>query len=367
MSQNQMPGLRIGKFEARVPVIQGGMGVQISLSGLAAAVANEGGIGVIASVGIGQRDGVKITDYVSAHKQAIIDEIKKAREKTDGIIGINIMVALTDFEQHIEGAVEGKADIIFMGAGLPRKMPESIGDINKLNTEFVPIVSSGRATTVILKYWARKYNYTPSAVVVEGPMAGGHLGFKTEQIDDPDYQLEKLIPEVIEAVEPFRQSSGRDIAIIAAGGIFSGADIHKFLQSGVQGVQMATRFVATHECDADIKFKEAHVNCTKDDLMIIQSPVCIPGRAIRSPFLDEVEAGNKVPYSCPYKCLKTCDVVNAPYCIALALLQAKRGNVDKGYAFAGANAWRTKEIISVKELMDSLKREYSEAVAVAGV
>ncbi|MBN2184682.1 MAG: nitronate monooxygenase [Candidatus Krumholzibacteriota bacterium] len=363
---NHMPRLRIGKFEARVPIIQGGMGVQISLSGLASAVAKEGGIGVIASVGIGQRDNEVITDYVSAHKQAIIDELRKAREKTDGIIGVNIMVALTDFDQHIEGAVEGGADIVFMGAGLPRKLPESIGDINKLHTEFVPIVSSVRAISIIFKYWARKYNYTPPAVVVEGPLAGGHLGFKREQIDQPDYQLENLIPQVIEAIEPFKQSSGRDIAIIAAGGIFSGADIYKFLQSGVQGVQMATRFVATHECDAHIKFKEAHVNCTKDDLIIINSPVCIPGRAIRSPFLDEVEAGNEVPYECPYKCLITCDVVNAPYCIALALLQAKRGNIDEGYAFAGANAWRTKEIVSVKELIDSLQREYSEAVDAAG-
>ncbi len=366
MSQNQMPSLRIGKFEARIPIIQGGMGVQISLSGLAAAVANEGGIGIIASVGIGESGDNIITDYVGVHKSAIIEEIKKAREKTNGIIGVNIMVALTDFEKHVEGAVEGEADIIFMGAGLPRRMPESIGDMNKLHTEFVPIISSGKAIKIILKYWTRKYNYTPSAVVVEGPMAGGHLGFKPEQIDDPDYQLEKLVPQVIEAIEPFKQSSGRDIAVIAAGGVFSGADIRKYLEMGVQGVQMATRFIATHECDANIRFKEAHVNCTKDDLIIIKSPVGIPGRAIRSPFLDEVEAGNKVPYKCPYKCLKTCDVVNAPYCIAIALLQAKNGNVDKGYAFGGANAWRTTEIISVKELIDSLKQEYSEAVDAAG-
>ena len=365
MSQNQMPSLRIGKFESKIPLIQGGMGVQISLSGLSAAVANEGGIGVIASVGIGEQEGDLKADYTGAHKRAIIKEIKRAREKTDGIIGINIMVALTDFDQHIEGAVEGGADIVFMGAGLPRKLPASIGDINKLHTEFVPIVSSGKAIRVILKYWANKINYTPPAVVLEGPLAGGHLGFKPEQIDDPDYQLEKLVPQVIEALEPFKQSSGQDIAVIAAGGIYSGADIHKFLEMGVQGVQMATRFIATHECDANIRFKEAHVNCTKDDLIIIKSPVGIPGRAIRNRFLEEVEAGKKMPYKCPYKCLKTCDVVNAPYCIALALVQAKKGNVDRGYAFAGSNAWRTTEIISVKELIDSLKQEYSEAVDAA--
>ena len=365
MSQNQMPSLRIGKFESKIPLIQGGMGVQISLSGLASAVANEGGIGVIASVGIGEQEGDLKADYAGAHKLAIIKEIKRAREKTDGIIGINIMVALTDFDQHIEAAIEGGVDIIFMGAGLPRKLPASIGDINKLHTEFVPIVSSGKAIKVILKYWANKINYTPPAVVLEGPLAGGHLGFRPEQIDDPDYQLERLVPEVIEALEPFKQSSGKDIAVIAAGGIYSGADIHKFLEMGVQGVQMATRFIATHECDADIRFKEAHVNCTKDDLIIIKSPVGIPGRAIRNRFLEEVEAGKKMPYKCPYKCLKTCDVVNAPYCIALALVQAKKGNVDRGYAFAGSNAWRTTEIISVKELIDSLKQEYSEAVDAA--
>ncbi len=365
MSTTDMPKLHIGDLTAELPIIQGGMGVQVSLSGLASAVANEGGIGVIASVGIGENEPDIKTNYSEAHKRALKREIQKARDKTDGIIGVNVMVALTDFETHVLGAVEAEADLIIMGAGLPRQLPEALplDDLSSLHTKFVPVVSSAKAAKIIMKYWNRNYNYIPEAIIVEGPKAGGHLGFKLDQIFDPEYQLEKIIPQVLETVESFKQESGHDIAVIAAGGIFTGSDIYSFIEMGAAGVQMATRFIATHECDAAEEFKLAHVNCREEDLMIIKSPVGYPGRAIRNSFLESVEAGEKVPYKCPWRCLMTCDVVNSPYCIATALLNAKNGDIENGFAFAGSNAYRTKEIVSVKELIDSLKKEYAETAA----
>jgi NAD(P)H-dependent flavin oxidoreductase YrpB (nitropropane dioxygenase family) len=202
-------------------------------------------------------------------------------------------------------------------------------------------------------------------VVVEGPMAGGHLGFKKEQISNLEYKLEKILPEVISVVKPYEQYSNLSIPVIAAGGVFTGADIYKFIQLGAQGVQMATRFVATHECDASIEFKEAYVRCKKEDLIIIDSPVGLPGRAIQNRFLEDVSLGKKIPYKCYWHCLETCDFKNSPYCICAALTNAQKGNLEKGFAFAGANAYKVDSIISVRELINILSREYEEA-AIAG-
>lgn len=364
MSLSEMPALRIGDLEASVPVVQGGMGVGISLSGLASAVANEGGIGVISSVGIGECEPDIKSNYKEANTRALKREIQKAREKTNGIIGVNIMVALTDFDEHVVGAVEVGADIIFMGAGLPLKLPKALplDDLNSMKTKLVPIVSSAKAVKLILKSWKKNFDYIPDAIVVEGPLAGGHLGFKREQIEDPAYSLENIVKDVLATIQECEQAAGKQISIIAGGGIYTGADIHRFLELGVQGVQMATRFVPTHECDADIAFKQAYVNCKKEDLMIIKSPVGIPGRAIKSKFLETIEAGEKMPYKCPWKCLRTCDIKTSPFCIADALLNAQKGCIDEGFAFAGANAYRTQEIISVKQLFNDLKKEYAEAV-----
>lgn len=357
----------IGRLHADIPVMQGGMGVGISLSGLASAVANEGGIGVIASVGIGEcEDDIK-TNYKQANKRALIREIQKARDKTDGIIGVNIMVALSDCDTLVEGAFEAEADLVLIGAGLPLKLPAALplDDLESLHTRLVPIVSSAKAANIICKNWYRRYTYIPDAIVVEGPMAGGHLGFRKEQIHDPDYVLENLVQDVLEAVEPYKQQAGKNIAVIAAGGVYTGEDIFKFMQMGAAGVQMATRFVATFECDAAQAFKEAHINCSKEDIVIITSPVGLPGRAINNAFLEKVESGKTVPYSCPWKCLKTCDVVNSPYCIAKALVNAKLGLFEKGFAFAGENAYRNTEIISVKKLVQNLKEEYIQAASIS--
>jgi nitronate monooxygenase len=350
-----LKGLSIGGLFARVPIVQGGMGVGISLSGLAAATANAGGVGVIAAAGIGLLEPDGYADFLGASIRALRREIRRARELSkEGILGVNIMVALTNFADMVRTAVEEKIDIIFAGAGLPVNLPEFV---KGTATKIVPIVSSGRAAALIAKRWIDKYGYRPDAFVVEGPKAGGHLGYKPEQLADPDYALEKIVPEVIEAIRPFAEE-GKPIPVIAGGGVYTGADIRALVELGAAGVQMATRFVATDECDASDAFKDAIVDSREGDLEIIKSPVGMPGRAIRNHFLDDVENGGRKPYACPYHCIVTCDVDKAPYCISLALLNAQRGKLDKGFAFAGANAPRVDRIVPVQELVDELVAEY---------
>ncbi len=335
------------------------MGIGISLSGLASAVANEGGIGVIATPGIGMNEPDFLNNYLEANIRALRKEIRKARELSKGIIGVNIMVALTNFADLVRTAIEEGIDIIFSGAGLPLNLPQFLTSTKKTN--LVPIVSSARAASIIAKKWSEKYNCLPDAVVVEGPLAGGHLGFKEEMIGDSEYSLEKLVPEVILALKPYEERYKKIIPVIAAGGIYTGEDIYRFFQLGASGVQMATRFVTTYECDASVNFKQTYVDSRKEDIVIIKSPVGMPGRAIRNVFLDEVSQGKRKPFKCPYHCLKTCDYKNTPYCISFALINAKRGNLSHGFAFAGENAYRAKKIISVKELIETLIEEYKDA------
>jgi len=366
MHLEQMPNLTINNLIVKKPIIQGGMGVGISMSGLASAVANAGGIGVISTVGIGLLEDNPKKSFKERNQQMLNREIRKARALTNGVLGLNIMVAISDYDELLKLAFDQEISIIFIGAGLPLKFPETI-TVDRLkngSTKIGVIVSSGRATQLIFKSWQKRFNHVPDLVVVEGPMAGGHLGFKNEQIFNPDYALEQLVPDVLSVVKDFEMQFEKNIPVIAAGGIFTGADIFKFMKMGVQGVQMGTRFVATHECDASLNFKKTYINCKEDDLIIIQSPVGLPGRAIQNKFLDEVSAGVRKPFQCPWKCLKTCNFREAPYCIAKALTNAQKGNVEEGYAFAGANAHRVKEIVSVKELFNSLEGEYSEAASV---
>jgi nitronate monooxygenase len=359
MGFDSLKNLQIGDLTIKLPIIQGGMGIGISLSGLASAVANEGGVGVIATPGIGMNEPDFYTNYLEANIRALQKEIRRARELSKGILGVNIMVALTNFADLVKTAIDEGIDIIFSGAGLPLNLPEFVN--STIKTKLVPIVSSGRAAAIIAKKWSEKFNRIPDALVVEGPLAGGHLGFKEQTIYDPEYSLEKLVPEVIQAVKPFEERYKKIIPVIAAGGIYTGEDIHTFLQLGASGVQMATRFVTTYECDASEKFKQAYVNAKKEDIVIIRSPVGLPGRAIKNQFIDEVSRGKKKPFKCPYHCLKTCDFKNTPYCITLALMNAKKGQLTHGFAFAGENAYKADKIISVKELIETLLQEYKDA------
>jgi nitronate monooxygenase len=365
MNHEKMPELDINNLKVQKPIIQGGMGVGISMSNLASAVANAGGIGVISSVGLGLLEDNPKMSFKEGNQQMLKREIRKTRLLSNGVFGLNIMVAVSDYNELFELAFDEEIPIIFLGAGLPLKLPETItaDHLKKGVTKVGVIVSSGRAAQIIFQSWHKRYNHVPDLVVVEGPMAGGHLGFKKEQIFDPDYALEMLIPDVLSVVKRYMMQFEKNIPVIAAGGIYTGADIFRFMKMGAQGVQMGTRFVATHECDASIEFKKSYIRCKEEDLTIIQSPVGLPGRAIRNKYLDEVIDGERKPFQCPWKCLKTCNFREAPYCIAKALTNAQKGNVEEGYTFAGANAHRVKEIISVKELINSLEGEYNDAVS----
>jgi NAD(P)H-dependent flavin oxidoreductase YrpB (nitropropane dioxygenase family) len=362
MGITQLPKLIIGDLEIKLPIIQGGMGAGISMAGLASAVANAGGVGVISSVGLGMFEDDIHTNFKEANIRALRNEIRKAKSMTNGVIGVNIMGALTDYNRHVQISVEEGADMVFLGAGLPLKNPTdfSIDVLKDMPTKIVPKISSARAAKLIFQSWANHYNHVPDAVVVEGPLAGGHLGFKEEQINDPDYALEKLIPEVVETIKPFEEKFNKKIPVIAAGGIYTGADIYKFLNLGATAVKMATRFVATHECDAADEFKQLYIRTKKEDIVIIKSPVGLPGRVIKNKFIEEVTAGVKKPFQCSWKCLKTCDFKKAPYCIAFTLYNAKIGNLAESFAFAGANAYRVDKIMSVKELINELSAEYLE-------
>ena len=355
----ELPTLRIGNLESSIPIIQGGMGVGISLSGLASAVANEGGIGVISAAMIGMREPDIYSNPLEANTRALRNEIRKAREMTSGAIGVNIMVALTLFADLVKVAIDEGIDVIFAGAGLPLDLPKYLTE--GCNTALVPIVSSGRAARLICRKWSGKFDYLPDAFVVEGPLAGGHLGLKPEQIHNQAFALENLVSEVIEAIEPFEKARRKTIPVVAAGGIYTGEDIHKFLEIGAAGVQMGTRFVATYECDANMAFKQAYIDAEEADVVIIDSPVGLPGRAIQNQFIEEIASGQKKPFKCPYQCIITCRYEESPYCIALALMNAKKGNMAHGFAFAGRNAYRVEGITSVKEVIDSLKAEYDIA------
>jgi len=363
MSRENMPRLEIGDRVAKVPIIQGGMSVGISLAGLASAVANEGGIGVIGAAGIGAAEPDIRTNYKNANKRALSTEIRRARSLSDGLLGVNIMLALSDWDEMVLTSFDEGADFVFIGSGLLLRPPPTLDlvELNKQGTKIIPVISGAKGARVLFTYWAKNYDYVPEAIVIEGPKAGGHLGFRKEDLDKPENRLEEMIPQVVELIKPFEERFDKRIPVIAAGGIFTGADIWEIMKLGASGVQMATRFVGTHECDASIKFKEAYLNSSKDDIMIIDSPVGMPGRAIRNQFLEDVSAGKKVPFLCPWKCLRTCDYRESPYCIAEALLHAKEGKFEDGFAFAGENAYRVNEIVSVRELMDTIADEYDRA------
>lgn len=250
-----MTGLKIGNLTARVPIIQGGMGVGISLSGLASAVANEGGVGVISCAGLGLIYKEKARSYMDSCIVGLKEEIAKARAKTSGIIGVNIMMALTNFTDMVKTSIAEKADVIFAGAGLPLDLPKYRTE--GCTTKLVPIVSSARAAKIICEKWKSLYDYLPDMIVVEGPKAGGHLGFKTNQIADPTFAIEELIPQVVKEVAVFEEKYNQEIPVVAAGGIYSGEDMYRIMELGAKGVQVASRFVTTEECDADVKFKNS--------------------------------------------------------------------------------------------------------------
>ena len=350
----KIPPLVIGDIHVPFPLIQGGMGVRVSLARLAAAVANEGGIGTIAAVGLGDIEASK-TDFENVCSQALAHEIRRAKSMTDGPIAINILGVLSNARELIQTSVREGIKLIVSGASLPLKLPEMVGDAT---VNLLPIISSGRAANLVLRAWDKRYARTADAVILEGPLAGGHLGFSFEQLREPEkYSLAVLLPEVLAVIKPFEAKYGRKIPVIVGGGIFTGTDIARMLQAGASGVQMATRFVCTDECEVSQEFKQAYLDSKEDDIVIINSPVGLPGRAIHNQFLRDLENDALERLKCPYQCLTTCNIAKARYCIALALINAYKGDMDKGLVFCGQNAYRVNEITSVKKLMAEIRAE----------
>jgi len=350
--EKKLPALKIGDLTVDPPIIQGGMGVRVSRANLAAAVANEGGVGVIAGVGLGKFEDLPGKKFVSVNNDALREEIRKARTMmTKGVLGVNLMVVLSNYEELVRTAADAGIDVIISGAGLPLDLPKYI---EGKDIKLVPIVSSARALKIIAGKWKRNFKRLPDAVVVEGPKAGGHIGFDPDEvIEGRTAPLEDLISEVVEYANTFDPK----IPVIAAGGVFDGKDISKFIKLGASGVQMGTRFVCTDECDVHQNFKQAYLDAKEEDLVIIKSPVGLPGRVIRNKFVEDVTKGKTTPAACNFRCLRSCDPKKAPYCIAKALANAAEGNLDEGFVFAGSNAYRCNEIIPVKQLMDEVVAE----------
>ena len=351
----KLRGIKIGDLISEYPIMQGGMGVGVSMHKLAGNVAKEGGIGIISTADIGYQDPEFEKDPMKANIKAIKTEIEEARKiAPKGIIGVNVMVALSNYAEIVRECVKNNIDLIVSGAGLPKDLPSFI---KGTKTKIAPIVSSGRAAKLIAKLWISKYNYAPDMIVIEGPEAGGHLGFKTEELlPENKPKLEDITKDVLKEVKEIEKEAGKEIPVVVAGGAFDGKDIAKFLKLGASGVQMATRFVATEECDASDAFKQAYVNAKKEDIKIIKSPVGMPGRAIRNEFIKKVESSKAKITKC-YNCIKTCNPAETQYCITRALINSVKGNLEEGLIFCGSNVDKINKIVTVKELMKELVNE----------
>lgn len=354
----QYQGLKIGKKYTKLPLIQGGMGIGISLGGLAGAVAAEGGAGVISAAQIGFREPDFDEEPFTANLRTIHKEVEKARALSkEGVIGMNIMTAMNGYESYVREAVKAGVDFIVSGAGLPVDLPAYT---EGSDTAIAPIVSTEKSASVILKYWDKKYKKIPDLLIVEGPKAGGHLGFTKEQLEFfAENKYKEEIGAILRLVKTYEEKYGEKIPVILAGGIDSREKAEEAFSIGADGIQVATRFVTTKECDAASEYKEAYVKAKKEDICLVKSPVGMPGRAIHNAFLEKVERGEKKLCKC-HKCLHRCNPGEIPYCITDALIQAAEGNVEDALIFCGANAWKISEIQTVSQVVRELFPDFPE-------
>lgn len=361
--------LVIGNLVVERPVIQGGMGVGISLSSLAGAVAKEGGMGIISTAQIGFREPDFKSHQLEANLRTIGTELRKAREiAPGGVLGFNIMVATRQYGLYVKEAVKAGADVIISGAGLPVDLPKYVAEAGGEETKLAPIVSSVKAASIICKMWDRKYHRLPDFIVIEGPLAGGHLGFSREQLaelgadsEDVDKTFKKdsyeeEVKNIIRFINQLGEKCGKNIPVITAGGIYTHEDVLHQLELGAVGVQVATRFVTTEECDAADEYKQAYIDAKKEDIVITKSPVGMPGRAIKNAFLERIRRERLAPAHC-FQCLEHCNPNETPYCITDALIRAAVGDVEHSLLFCGSNAYRAERIETVEKVMRDLVGE----------
>lgn len=348
---SKLKGIRIGDLEINVPIIQGGMGIGISLWRLAGAVAAQGGIGVISAAQPGFLKENFLKEPLKANLEALADNIRKAKEISNGgIIGVNIMRVCRNYDQYVQCCVQSGADVIISGAGLPLELPKLLMDTK---VKFAPIVSSLRATQLMFKRWYKKFGRVSDFLIIEGPKAGGHLGFTPEEAQNlTNEEYDQEVIKIVDYVNSFEEEHCR-IPVFFAGGVYDRNDIDHYLSLGCSGVQMATRFVATKECDADDAFKEAYIEAKKEDVMIVKSPVGLPGRAIRNSFTVERETSRQPVEKC-FSCIENCNPATTHYCISRALIKAALGEKDNSLIFCGENVWRLDKITTVKEIFDEL-------------
>ena len=348
--------IRFDHRTLQLPIIQGGMGVGVSLSSLAGHVMKEGAMGVISAAHPGYRRPDFRKDSIAANCAAIHEECARARaiSEGNGLLGINIMVPSPDYDTLVRAATDAGVDATISGAGLPLHLPKLTKDSDVL---LAPIVSSARAAHLILRTWDKHYQTCPDFIVVEGSEAGGHLGFSREELEEGRCQpLDAIVREVLGLLAPYEERYQKKIRVFAAGGIFDGNDIARMLRLGADGVQMATRFIATYECDAADSFKQAVLQCTKEDIRLIKSPAGLPGRALNTRFIRRVEGQTICMNDC-LRCMKPCDPSHTPYCISEALITSVSRDAQDGVVFVGANAWRIDALLHVSQLLTQLKEE----------
>lgn len=359
-----LPRLRIRDFEVPYPIVQGGMGVGVSWEGLAGSVAASGAIGLVSAIGTGYRHpelatfaqgrpvGFENLNHGEALKRILRDAHRLGGPK--GIVGVNILCAINGYEQVVRDSIEGGARMIVSGAGLPLSLPELASGSN---AALVPIVSSDRALRIICKTWDRKYKRLPDAVILEGPESGGHQGFSVEHCSDPNHTLENLLGPVLE-----ERDRWGDFPVIVAGGVWDRDDIDRFLALGAGGVQMATRFIGTFECDADLAFKSTILKSCREDIRLVKSPVGMPGRAVQTGLQQHISDGTAPAVKCISHCVSPCDhgvgARLAGYCIADRLNDAREGKTDTGLFFTGSNGWKLQDFVPVRELMEELTGDF---------
>jgi len=355
--------IKLGNKEITIPVIQGGMGIGVSLGNLAGAVMKQGGMGTISAANPGFRKPEFQRKPLLSNLEALGEEIRKARviAKDKGMLAVNIMVKGTNYAAYVKQAVVNKVDAIISGAGLPLELPKLVKDSG---IAIAPVVSSAKAAQVICRSWDRKHGVAPDFVVVEGPDAGGHLGFSREELEDGSHQsLKEILLEVLEVVKPFAEKVGRKIPVFAAGGIFTGEDIAEYVKLGAAGVQMGTRFIGTHECDANDGFKQRFLDAEEDDIILTKSPAGLPGRALRTSLTTALETVDRVPPKWCVDCLDPCIPKTTVYCISEALMNAADGNLEEhALVFTGVNGHRINKLASVKEVVDELMIEFATSM-----